>query len=139
MLEPPDATAAEVERARVPLGLDRPIVAQYWLYLTGLFQGDLGRSFVHDQPTIDLVLQRLPATVEPGVTAFVMSLIIRLPLGLVAGCRAGRLAGDGIMNGSIFACSPPNFWPEGCLTRGGTERWTWRPPSRRRGGEPGCA
>ncbi|MBW7056096.1 ABC transporter permease [Paracoccus bogoriensis] len=110
MLVPPDATAAEVERARVALGLDRPILVQYWLYLRGLFQGDLGTSFVYNQPTIDLVLQRLPATVELGLAAFVMSLIIGLPLGLIAGYRAGSVADDGIVNGSIFAYSLPNFW-----------------------------
>lgn len=110
MLVPPDATAADIARARVSLGLDQPIMVQYWLYLKGLFQGDLGTSFVYNQPTIDLVLQRLPATVELGLAAFVMSLVIGLPLGLVAGYRAGGVTDDGIMNGSIFAYSLPNFW-----------------------------
>lgn len=110
MLVPPDATTAEVDRARATLGLDQPILVQYALYLKGLVQGDLGTSFVYNQPTIDLVLQRLPATVELGLTAFVFSLVIGLPLGLVAGYRAGSLTDDGVMNGSILAYSLPNFW-----------------------------
>lgn len=110
MLVPPDASPAEIARARQNLGLDQPIFVQYLLYLKGLVQGDLGTSFVYNQPTIDLVLQRLPATVELGLTAFVFSLIIGLPLGLIAGYRAGSKTDDGIMNGSILAYSLPNFW-----------------------------
>lgn len=110
MLVPPDATPAEVMRAKQSLGLDQPILVQYLLYLKGLLHGDLGTSFVYNQPTIDLVLQRLPATVELGLVAFAMSLIIGLPLGLIAGYRAGTTSDDAIMNGSIFAYSLPNFW-----------------------------
>ncbi|MFB2595394.1 ABC transporter permease [Paracoccus sp. p4-l81] len=110
MLVPPDASPAEIARARQNLGLDQPIFVQYLVYLQGLMQGDLGTSFVYNQPTIDLVLQRLPATVELGLTAFVFSLIIGLPLGLIAGYRAGSRTDDGIMNGSILAYSLPNFW-----------------------------
>lgn len=110
MLVPPDATPAEVARARANLGLDQPILVQYLLYLKGLVQGDLGTSFVYNQPTIDLVLQRLPATVELGLAAFVLSLIIGLPFGLIAGDRAGTKTDDAIMNTSILAYSLPNFW-----------------------------
>lgn len=110
MLVPPDASPAELARARQSLGLDQPVLVQYLIYLRGLVAGDLGVSFVYNQPTIDLVLQRLPATVELGLTAFVFSLLIGLPLGLVAGYRAGGPTDDGIMNGSILAYSLPNFW-----------------------------
>ncbi|MCZ4283037.1 ABC transporter permease [Kiloniella laminariae] len=110
LLVSPDSTVEDIERARAALGLDQPIWTQYRIYLVGLLQGDLGDSFVYNQPTIQLILQRLPATVELGLVAFLFALLMGIPLGLVAGYYADKWADHAIMNGSIFAFSLPNFW-----------------------------
>ena len=106
----PDADQAEIERATRALGLDRPIHEQYWVFLGNVFSGDLGRSFIFNEPALSLVLDRLPATAELALTAMVISLIIGIPLGLWAGLRPNSLAGRSIMAGSILGFSLPNFW-----------------------------
>lgn len=106
----PDANQAERERAIRALGLDRPIWEQYILFLQNLLQGDLGRSFVFNEPALGLVLQRLPATLELAFAAMLMSLVIGIPLGMWAGLYPDSISGRTIMAGSIFGFSLPNFW-----------------------------
>jgi peptide/nickel transport system permease protein len=106
----PDATQAERERAIQALGLDRPVWEQYGLFLQNLLQGDLGRSFVYNQPALSLVLQRLPATLELAFAAMLISLLFGIPLGMWAGLYPDSLSGRTIMAGSIFGFSLPNFW-----------------------------
>src|SRR5215207_768657 len=60
----PQADQAEIARAVEALGLDKPLVVQYWNFLTSAFSGELGRSFTSNVPAMDLILQRMPATVE---------------------------------------------------------------------------
>ncbi len=106
----PDATEAERQRAIASLGLDRSLPEQYLVFLGGLLQGDLGRSFVFNEPALTLVLNRLPATLELAAAALMMSVFIGVPLGLWAGLKPDSLAGRSIMVGSIFGFSLPNFW-----------------------------
>lgn len=110
LLASPDATTAELDAIRVGMGLDQPIWIQYRKFLMGLMSGDLGTSFVYNQPTVSLILHRLPATMELGLVAFVMSLVVGLPLGLIAGYFSERPIDNTIMTGSIFAFSLPSFW-----------------------------
>ncbi|AVX06061.1 glutathione transport system permease protein GsiC (plasmid) [Maritalea myrionectae] len=110
LLVSPESTAEEIEAARVALGLDKSLGEQYWLYLKGLVQGDLGVSFVYNTPTVTLILQRLTATVELGVVAFALSVLMGIPLGLLAGYYSKTPTDHAIMNGSIFMFSLPNFW-----------------------------
>jgi peptide/nickel transport system permease protein len=65
----PDATELERQAAIARLGLDRPVWEQYWVFLTNLAEGDLGRSFVFNEPALKLILQRLPATLELAFVA----------------------------------------------------------------------
>src|SRR6476646_12024929 len=60
----PQADQAEIARATAALGLDRPLVVQYWHFVTAAIRGELGRSFASNVPAVDLILQRMPATVE---------------------------------------------------------------------------
>ena len=106
----PDATQAERERAIADLGLDQPWYVQYWVFLGNLLQGDLGRSFVFNEPAIQLLLQRMPATLELAAAAMLISLVIGIPLGMWAGLRPHGIAGKTIMSGSILGFSLPNFW-----------------------------
>ena len=105
-----DASQAEREAAIVALGLDRPLLEQFWVFLTNALQGDFGRSFVFNQPAIALILARLPATLELAFVALFIALAAGVPLGLIAGLKPRSVADEAIMTGSILGFSLPNFW-----------------------------
>jgi peptide/nickel transport system permease protein len=110
ILVPADASPAEIAQAVHSLGLDQPMWRQYMLFVEHALHGDLGRSFVFNQPSIQLIMERLPATLELAVVALVMALMIGLPLGLLAGMKANSPVDRVIMGGSILGFSLPNFW-----------------------------
>ncbi|NKE46582.1 ABC transporter permease [Roseomonas frigidaquae] len=106
----PDADQMERERAIAALGLDLPLWQQYLIFLGKAVQGDLGRSFVFNEPALELILQRMPATLELAFAATFGAILIGLPLGLYAGLKPNSLASKGIMAGSILGFSLPTFW-----------------------------
>ena len=106
----PQADQAEMERATRALGLDKPLWLQYLIFLGNAFRGDLGRSFVFNQPALQLIMERLPATLELAIAASVLAIIIGIPCGLYAGLRPHSLAGKAITAGSILGFSLPTFW-----------------------------
>ncbi len=106
----PDATELERQAAIARLGLDRPVWEQYWSFLINLAEGDLGRSFVFNEPALKLILQRLPATLELAFVAMLISIFVGIPLGIWAGFHPNSVSGRGIMAGSIVGFSLPNFW-----------------------------
>lgn len=110
ILVPADATQAEIAQAVRSLGLDLPLYQQYLKFVGNALHGDLGNSFVFNQPAIQLILQRLPATLELACVALLLALAIGLPLGLVAGLKPDSALDRGIMTGSILGFSLPNFW-----------------------------
>ena len=110
MLVSPDADQADIEAAIRRLGLDRPVWEQYWTFLINLAEGDLGRSFVFNEPALKLILQRLPATLELAFVAMLISIFVGIPLGIWAGFHPNSVSGRGIMAGSIVGFSLPNFW-----------------------------
>src|SRR5687767_11193202 len=105
----PQADQAEIARATAALGLDRPLPVQYWNFLESAFAGELGRSFSSNVPAMDLILQRMPATVELALTATVLAIVLGLPLGLWAGLKPESPAAKAIMAGSILGFSLPTF------------------------------
>ena len=110
ILLPDDATAAERANAIRNLGLDRPIWVQYWVFLTNALSGDLGKSFVYNVPSITLIWQRFPATLELAIAALLIAVVLGVPLGLYAGLRPNSRADRMIVTGSILGFSLPNFW-----------------------------
>ncbi len=106
----PDADQFERERAVKAFGLDQPLWQQYLTFLGRALQGDLGRSFVFNEPALKLILQRMPATLELAVGATVVALLIGVPLGLYAGLKPDSPLSKGIMAGSILGFSLPTFW-----------------------------
>ena len=106
----PDADQIERERAVRALGLDLPLWEQYLVFLGNAVQGNLGRSFVFNEPALKLILQRMPATLELAFGATWLALLIGLPLGLYAGLRPNAQASKTIMAGSILGFSLPTFW-----------------------------
>lgn len=110
MLIAPDATPAERAQVEASLGLDKPLPVQFLAFLGNALHGDLGRSFVFNQPSISLILERLPATLELALVAILISLVIGIPLGLIAGLKPRSVTDETIMTGSILGFSLPNFW-----------------------------
>ncbi|WP_431268732.1 ABC transporter permease [Dankookia sp. P2] len=106
----PEADQMERERAVKALGLDLPLWQQYLVFLGNALRGDLGRSFVFNEPALRLILDRMPATLELAIGATVAALIIGLPLGLYAGLRPNSPVSKGILAGSILGFSLPTFW-----------------------------
>jgi peptide/nickel transport system permease protein len=104
--------ADEIERARAAaaLGLDKPILEQYTTFLARAATGDLGRSFVFNVPAIQLILEKLPATLELAIAAMALAILLGIPLGLIAGLRPHSFVGRSIMAGSILGFSLPTFW-----------------------------
>jgi peptide/nickel transport system permease protein len=106
----PQADQAEIARATAALGLDKPLWEQYLAFLGGALRGDLGRSFVFNQPALRLILERLPATMELAIVASLMAIAIGIPAGLLAGLKPNSLIGKTITAGSILGFSLPTFW-----------------------------
>ena len=106
----PESTQEEKERAIEQLGLDRPLLEQYFVFLKNVARGELGTSFVHNRPAIKLILERLPATLELTVAALLFAIVLGVPLGLVAGLNPETLIGRGILSSSILFFSLPTFW-----------------------------
>ena len=105
-----DAPQEEVEAVRQSLGLDQPLPLQYVRWLGQVVQGDLGVSLINKFPVGDLVLAKLPATIELAVAALFLSLIVSIPLGIFAAVRAGRWPDYGVSFVSATFIGTPNFW-----------------------------
>jgi peptide/nickel transport system permease protein len=103
-------TDAEVEQFRRQQGLDDPIAVQYVDWLWGALHGDLGRSWVQDRPVSDLLVQRIPETVELAAAAVVIALAIALPAGIISAVHRGRMPDHLSQVGSLLGVSMPNFW-----------------------------
>ena len=110
LLVNPQADAAERLRATVAMGLDKPFHVQYLNFLGNAFTGDFGRSFVFNIPALQLILQKLPATLELAVFAMILAIVVGIPLGLIAGLRPDGFIGRAIMALSIVGFSLPTFW-----------------------------
>jgi peptide/nickel transport system permease protein len=105
-----DMTQEDIERFIQKLGLDRPMIEQYWHFLANAARGDLGNSFVYGEPALKLILQRMPATLELAFAAFILAIVFGIPLGMYAGLRPESPASRAIMAGSILGFSLPTFW-----------------------------
>ena len=105
-----EADQEEFDRMVRILGLDQPLWKQILIYVSNLVQGDFGRSFAFSEPALELVVQRMPATVELVFVAMVMALATGIPLGMYTGLRPDTATARFIMGTSIIGVSIPNFW-----------------------------
>ena len=106
----PDADQRIREMVIRQYGLDLPLWRQYFGFLERLVTGDFGRSFVFNMPVLQLILSRLPATLELTLAAVLGATLIGIPLGMYAGYRPDGLAAKLIMGLSILGFSVPTFW-----------------------------
>ena len=106
----PEATAADYEQIKENMGLNRPLVIQYGDFLLNIVQGDFGRSHLMRRSARDVLLERLPATLQLAGAAFVLSIIVGIPLGVLSAVKRDTFL-DNL--GKLFATmgiATPNFW-----------------------------
>ncbi len=104
------ASEEEIIATRIKLGFDKPLPEQYLNFVGGLLRGDLGTSIRSRKPAIELVMERLPATLELTFFAMFISISVAIPIGIIAAIRRGTAADGGIMLMAMFGQSMPSFW-----------------------------
>jgi peptide/nickel transport system permease protein len=110
LLVSPQASAADRAALIQRLGLDLPVWQQYLTFMANALQGDLGRSFVHGVPAVQLILARLPATFELVLLSMTLALAVGIPLGLMAGLNPDSRSARIVMAGTVLGFSLPSFW-----------------------------
>ena len=104
------ASAATLEDLRASLGLDKSYAEQYWIFTKNAVRGDFGISIIQKQPVSSLIIQRLPATLYLGLTAFLFSLAVGIPLGVLSSLKRWSMV-DRIGKGvALIGQSAPPFW-----------------------------
>lgn len=106
----PDATQEMRTQIIARYGLDQPLMYQYFIFITNFLTGDFGRSLVFHMPVMELILQRLPATLELTLLAILFATLVGVPLGLYAGYKPNSFLSKSIMGISILGFSAPSFW-----------------------------
>ena len=104
------ATPEDIRRATVALGLDQPIWRQYLVFLDNVVSGNFGTSYIYHLPAFELVMAKLPATLELASVAMLIAAPLGTGLGLLAGRRRGTLLDRTILRASVSALSIPSFW-----------------------------
>jgi ABC-type dipeptide/oligopeptide/nickel transport system permease component len=107
---PPGATAEQIATFRAQWGFDDPLPVQYWRFLRRAVHGDFGVSLRHGQPSLPLIVARLPATFQLTVTAMVLAIVVAVPLGVLAATHRGGPVDLAAMGVALVGQSVPNFW-----------------------------
>jgi ABC-type dipeptide/oligopeptide/nickel transport system permease component len=110
LMLPADASHAEIEALRERLGFDDPLPEQYLRFAWRAVRGDFGDSLYYKVPAIELILERLPASLELALAAMAIALLVALPVGIVSAVRRGSLVDLASMLGALFGLSMPHFW-----------------------------
>ncbi len=110
LMVPDSATPEMRTRIIASLGLDQPWWLQYWHFLSHSLRGDFGTPFLTGAPVAQMIVSRMPATLELSVIAMLMAIVIGIPLGMVAGLRPEKLSSRIITASSTIGFSLPTFW-----------------------------
>lgn len=106
----PNMNVEDIERIRESLGLNDPIIVQYFKWLFNTIQGNLGYSMVNSKPVLDLILERLGPTILLSGSALIISIMISIPVGLISGYKKNSII-DKVLNVvSYIGISIPSFW-----------------------------
>jgi peptide/nickel transport system permease protein len=105
-----NATARDQEILTRHLGLDKPLAVQYAIYVKNVAAGDFGNSILTRRPVVEHLWERLPATIELGLCAMLLSVLIGVPLGMYAAVRRGRAVDTAARTFAVLGQSMPAFW-----------------------------
>ena len=117
------------------MGLDRPLPVQYGMWLGGVFKGDFGRSVRHQRDAMDLVAERFPATAQLAVAAFIFTVVMGIPLGVLSAVRRGSVWDYVGRTFALLGQSMPAFWLGLMLIILFSVNLGWLPTGRRGGFE----
>lgn len=106
----PLASTADLAKIREQMGLNQPLLTQYWLFLKSLAQGNIGESYSFQAPALDVVMSRLPNTIFLAVMAIVVAIAVAIPLGVWMAKRADTKRELGVNILTIAGQSMPDFW-----------------------------
>jgi peptide/nickel transport system permease protein len=110
LLLPLDAPPEQRQQLREELGLDEPLPVQYLHFVDGVVHGDFGDSFRYQQPALEIVLERAPATLQLAAAALFLALAIGLPLGIVAALRHGGAIDNAVQLTAVVGQALPSFY-----------------------------
>ncbi|MBA72178.1 MAG: peptide ABC transporter permease [Verrucomicrobiales bacterium] len=105
-----NVSAEQEAELRHDLGLDRPPVERFFVFIKNAISGDFGLSFYHRRPVMDVIAERLPATIELSLTALLLALLTSVPLGVIAAVKKNTIFDRLATVGSLFGVSLPGFW-----------------------------
>ncbi len=108
--ENPSLTAEDIARLEQLMGLDQPWYVRYWNWLTQMAQGDWGTSNVTKRPVLEMILERLPATLQLMAVSFVATLIIAIPIGILSALKQYSLFDHIATFGAFVGQAIPVFW-----------------------------
>jgi peptide/nickel transport system permease protein len=129
LLAPLDASPADVARIAQLHGLDQPILVQYWRFIQNAAQGDLGNSYRYNQPALNLVLGKVPATLQLALFSLALTIVLGVPLGMLAGTRPNGFIDWFVSLFTFVGISIPSFWLGILLILAFADRLRWLPPS----------
>jgi ABC-type dipeptide/oligopeptide/nickel transport system permease component len=110
LMLPADASHQEIETLREQLGFNDPIPKQYLRFAWQAVRGDFGKSLYYKVPAMELILERLPASLELAMAAMLIALLVAVPIGIISAVHRGSLLDMGSMLGALFGLSMPHFW-----------------------------
>ncbi len=107
---PANATAEQLDMIRARFGLDKPIPVQYWVFVKNALRGDFGTSVTFGRPAMEIVLKRIPATLQLGLAAFVLGNFFGILLGVLAAVYRSRWMQWGAQSFALLGQAVPGFW-----------------------------
>ena len=110
MLLGEDSTQEDIEQATKRWGLDQPVYVQYVKFFMSAVQGDFGRSFKYDEPVLDVIINRIPATLELATASVLIAVIFAIPLGVWAAAKPNSWVDNTGTTFGLFGISMPSFW-----------------------------
>ena len=105
-----NATPEQVQAVTIRLGLDRPVHVQYWTWLTSALQGNFGLSIQNREPVLNLIAQRIPATIQLGLSATLVGLLLGIPVAVISALKPRSWIDRTLSAWSALALGVPTFW-----------------------------
>jgi peptide/nickel transport system permease protein len=110
LLLPPEATTPDYEQLRKNLGLDKPLVVQYGNFLKDAIRGDFGMSITTRRPARDILLERIPATLQLAAAGMALAVVVGIPLGVLSAVKRDSLLDRFAKFFAIIGMAAPQFW-----------------------------
>jgi peptide/nickel transport system permease protein len=124
-----DVTPQQMAAERLKMGLDQPLFVQYAIWAGNMLQGNFGKSFINDFPVSQLILKKLPATVQLSIAALLVATLLSFPLGIISALQNGKWPDRLITLYNSLAMGVPSFWLGILLILIFALQLKWLPPS----------